>query len=354
MRGLVPEGVEILDAHAHLGADEDGHTLDPAGLTRRLDRAGVGRACVFALHDPDRRPAYRVPNDRVLDWAEDSGGRLVPFCRLDPADGAVAEAERCLARGARGIKLHPRSQAFVFGDGAVDAIFALAQEARVPILIHAGRGMPSIADGLCDVALRHLGAPLILAHGGIADLGVFADRLADHPAAFFDTSIFGPLDMIELFARVPPERILFGSDPPYGRPFLALYLTLRVARMSGLDDAAVRRVLGGTAEAILSGADPSAPSRPIRPRTVRLIGSLGRLSAYTALAFDQLARGAREAALENVVMALGVCRDPDPEPAGVELARAAAALTVVETAIAAPGARIPTDLLYLVMALAAT
>ncbi len=89
----------------------------------------------------------------MLEWAGESGGRLVPYCRLDPAEDPVGEAERCLARGARGIKLHPRAQAFEFGTSAAGSIFAVARDAGVPILIHAGRGMAPM-DALADLALQ--------------------------------------------------------------------------------------------------------------------------------------------------------------------------------------------------------
>ena len=128
---------------------------------------------MFPLHDPERQPAYSVPNDRVLAWAGESDGRLVPFCRLDPAEDPLAEGERCLAAGARGIKLHPRAQDFVLrraGDGRASS--SSPKTRGVPILIHAGRGLPPLADGLVDLALRHPGAVLILAHGAICDQGI--------------------------------------------------------------------------------------------------------------------------------------------------------------------------------------
>ena len=92
---LLPGDAVVVDAHTHLGRDEDGQELDLAGLIASLDEVGPNaRACTFALHDPDRAPAYRVPNDRVLRWAAESGGRLYPYCRLDPAQDPVREAER--------------------------------------------------------------------------------------------------------------------------------------------------------------------------------------------------------------------------------------------------------------------
>ena len=354
VRALTPPAAEIIDAHTHLGADEDGHELDLARLLRQLDQVDIRQACVFPLHDPDRAPAYRVPNDRVFAWAEEAQGRLIPFCRLDPANGAVAEAERCLARGAGGIKLHPRAQAFGFEGAAIDEIFAVAEDAGVPILIHAGRGLGRIADELCDVAVRHPGAPLILAHGGIADQGTFATRLADHPAAFFDTSVFGPLDLLELFARVPIERIVYGSDPPYGRPFLGLYATLRCAAAVGLTDAELRAVLGGSMRSVLDREDPATPTAPRRPRTLTVDGSLMRLYTYCAMAFTGVVQNQAVSARESLELALSVCRDPDPGSAETALKRIRPVIEMVIAALETPGDRVPADALYLAMTVAAT
>ena len=60
---LRPADAEVIDAHTHLGLDEDGRALTLEQLLALLDAAGARRACVFPLHDPDRQPGYRVPND---------------------------------------------------------------------------------------------------------------------------------------------------------------------------------------------------------------------------------------------------------------------------------------------------
>src|SRR5919108_6487563 len=85
-RALLPAGTRVLDAHTHLGVDEDGQALALDGLLAALDEVSPeARACTFPLHDPDRHPAYRRPNDRVLDWAAESGGRARPACPPGPA-----------------------------------------------------------------------------------------------------------------------------------------------------------------------------------------------------------------------------------------------------------------------------
>jgi len=325
LRELLPAGAAVLDAHTHLGRDEDGQSLEPARLIELLDQVDpTARACVFALHDPERRPAYRTPNDRVLAWAAASEGRLYPFCRLDPADDPVAEGERCLARGARGIKLHPRAQSFGFEVPAATAIFELARDAGVPILIHAGRGMGRM-DALADLALRHPEVGLVLAHGAIADQGMFATRLAGHPAVLYDTSVFSPFDLIELFARVPAERIVFGSDPPYGRPVGGLFQAMRVAAYAGLDGAGRARIAGETMTALLERRPLAPPSPPRIAASRPISGRLTRVSSYLLMGFGA-AMGSGPPpdparAVPMIALARTVCRDPDPGEDGAALAR---------------------------------
>jgi predicted TIM-barrel fold metal-dependent hydrolase len=334
INALLPLGAVVVDAHTHLGRDEDGQSLDPASLIAFLDQVGpTARACTFPLHDPERVPAYRVPNDRVLRWAQESDGRLYPYCRLDPAEDPVGEAERCLELGARGIKLHPRAQAFGFGDHAADSIWRVADEAKVPILIHAGRGMPRM-DPLAELALRYPDVVLVLAHAAIADQGMFASRLGDHPNIVYDTSTFSVFDQIELFARVPVERIVFASDVPYGRPLGALHTALRLAAYAGLDDRERAALVGATMTDILEGRPLAAPKPPRVPQIRPVSGRLTRINGYLLMSFGaaigsgpppDFARG-----LQFIALARAACRDPDPGAAGPALERIDQLLSTAE------------------------
>ena len=352
---LRPSDAEVIDAHTHLGLDEDGRSLTLSQLLGLLDAAAARRACVFPLHDPERRPSYRLPNDRVLGWAGESDGRLVPFCRLDPSEDPLAEAERCLAAGARGIKLHPRAQEFVFDGSEMADVFGLAEQARVPILIHAGRGLPPLADGLADLALDHPGAVLILAHGAICDQGILTTRLAEHPGVLYDISCFFPLDVIELFARVPAERIVFASDPPYGMPATTLYLALRVARQAGLDEQAARAVLGGTMASLLDGDGLPATHPPRRGAAITLSGRLARAYGYASLVGPALFTGAVEQAHAMLDMARAACRDPEPGDDGEALETIGRALAAAEVLMGEDGGvRAAIDLVYRAIVRAAT
>jgi uncharacterized protein len=114
----------LFDAHTHIGRnDPDGFRQTPAELLAGLERANA-RALVFAMHEPDGYPAA---NEAVLEAVAASAGRLVALCRVDPrAAGAVGGARRCLARGAAGIKLHPRAEGFGMDEPVVGDLIALA------------------------------------------------------------------------------------------------------------------------------------------------------------------------------------------------------------------------------------
>jgi predicted TIM-barrel fold metal-dependent hydrolase len=352
---LRPPDSELIDAHTHLGLDEDGRSLTLAQLLSLMDAAGARRACVFPLHDPERRPGYRVPNDRVLEWSRESEGRLVPFCRLDPSEDPLGETERCLKAGARGIKLHPRAQDFVFDGGEMEDVFDLAESERVPILIHAGRGLPPLAAGLVELVLGHPRLIVILAHGAICDQGILTSALAEHPGVLYDISCFFPLDVIELFARVPAERIVFASDPPYGSPATTLYLALRVAEQARLPEATTRGLLGETMAALLDGEALPTPSAPLRGASITLSGRLARVYGYASLVGPALFSGVTDQALAMLDMAVAACRDPDPGDDGEAMQTIGAALAAAGVLVAEEGGVRPAiDLVYRSIVRAAT
>jgi predicted TIM-barrel fold metal-dependent hydrolase len=248
------DGVEWFDAHTHIGHhDPDGYEADPHELIEALDVARQQRALVFAMQEPD---GYREPNAWVLRSAAQSGGRLLALGRIDPnAPGAMEEAQRCLEDGARGFKLHPRSDAFGLPHPVVEQVVALAAEHRLPVLFHAGRGIPDLGESILHMATDHPGARLILAHAGISDLGLLGPRAADHPGVMFDTSWWHISDMLSLFSTVPPGQILYASDMPYGGPRFPSFLMLRCARAVGLTPEQAAGIAGGQLARVVAGEE---------------------------------------------------------------------------------------------------
>jgi uncharacterized protein len=251
LRGEIPD-LEPLDAHTHIGSnDPDGYRCSREQLVTALKRIDA-RAFVFPMHEPEGYPAA---NDMVIEEAANSDGRLFAFCRLDPHADAAAEAERALEHGARGIKLHPRAEGFTLDHPGLARVFALADERRLPVLVHAGRGIPALGRNALEATGRHPGMRLILAHAGISDLSWIWREAPDHPNLFFDTSWWSPADIQALFALVPPGQILMASDAPYGSPVWATVMSARNALQIGLDADQTRAVVGGQALRLLNGED---------------------------------------------------------------------------------------------------
>src|SRR3954462_10651419 len=257
----LPDKAEIFDAHVHLGHDIDGMVGTYDELLGIQDRYGISRCFMFCLDEPDRHPAFRAANDRTLAYAQRSGGRLIPFVRLDLSEDPIDEATRCLDLGARGLKLHPRARRFLLDDERLTPVFAIAAERKVPILIHGGRGLPPIARHLANLHERYPEAQLIIAHAGIADLSGLAGNFAGKRGVFFDTSVWSSVDLLSFFRLVAPEQIVYASDYPYGVQPQSLLNTLRSARSAGLTEPQIRELLAGNANRIPNGQPPLQPSQ---------------------------------------------------------------------------------------------
>jgi uncharacterized protein len=284
----LPENVRLFDAHTHLGHDIDGMVGDHDELMRGLDAYGFEGAFVFCMDEHDREPAFCVPNDRTLAHAERSGGRLVPFVRLDLVERPLDEARRALDLGARGIKLHPRAQAFALDDERLGPIFELAVERSVPILIHGGRGLPPIAEHLEALVNRNEGVQLIVAHAGIADMAGLAGRLGGIPGVFFDTSVWSAVDLLDLYRQVAPEQVVYASDYPYGRQPNSLLVAVRTAKLAGFDDKQLRLMLGGNARRIAEGEELAPLSTPKGATSLVQPLTFARIHQYISMAVPLL------------------------------------------------------------------
>jgi uncharacterized protein len=283
--------VEWFDAHTHVGQnDPDGRRATAEEILGGLDQAGHRRSMLFAMHEPE---GYSAANDAVLEAAAASGGRFVPLARIAPNDpGALAEAQRCLAAGAAGFKLHPRSDAFGLPHPVVEEVVALAHEQRAPVLFHAGRGIPHLGEAVVDLARRYHGARLILAHAGISDLGWIAADAAKLDNLFFDTAWWNVADQLQLYATIPPGRILYASDMPYGPGIFAAFCFLRVARAVGHGPEVLCSIAGGQLARVVAGEDPAdvGPAPGVHAVGERVIEA-ERVVSYCSVSLQLAFRG---------------------------------------------------------------
>jgi predicted TIM-barrel fold metal-dependent hydrolase len=232
----------VIDCHVHLHLDDgmlmDGRAHEPKHYLDLMGDVDLRQVGVLVMAPPDDLERTRRQNDLVLDLAADDGPWYA-MCSVHPHDGAaaLAEVDRVAEAGARGLKLHPNTQAFDVADEGVAAVVARAAEHDLPVLFDAYSPFDGDQPGkFVTLAMACPDARLVLAHmhgPRFPDLVVHAvlaeyewwprnvwcdvswasDRWADSPFA-------------KQFAwtcrQVGMDRILFGSDFPLVDPVVAL------------------------------------------------------------------------------------------------------------------------------------
>ena len=143
--------------------------MDQAGIWAQVlypNVGGFGSQHFLNVGDDELKLlCVRAYNDFLHEWASADPARLVTVCSLPFWDirAAVSEVERCVTMGFRGVLFTGEPQRFglpVLGSRHWDPLWAVAQEANVPIHFHVGGGEDTI-NLIEEERLRehgHLGA----------------------------------------------------------------------------------------------------------------------------------------------------------------------------------------------------
>jgi len=246
----------LIDAHAHFYHASTGRS-DWADVNAARFRAGERIGITYHVASVLGSYGFSSPtyfpspadatagNDAMLEIAERERDRVRMYVTVNPnyTDHALQEIERCVARGAIGVKLLASRRA---DDPLLDPIAELAGERGLPVLHHIWqhrrREWPSqeISDGadLARLATRHPRTNFILAHiGGGGDYAHTFAAVRDVPNVYPDLSGSGVdrgmLD--DAVAILGASRLLWGCD---------LTMETGLAKLRALD------VIGLSAEAL--------------------------------------------------------------------------------------------------------
>lgn len=238
----------IIDAHAHCGRRDRFPAQDLGDYLACLGDSGIGGAVMFApvmeiydRYDPDFRdtPQWRQRRTEANSYLLGIGSvgfEVFPYFFIWN-DFAVEQ----LAAGHKGIKWHRHSDEPRY-DYENPRCGAAIEEIR-------RRGMPVCLEEEFSNTLRFVdeyapGVTVIIPHCGLLNGGYEALRrsgIFERPNVYADTAL-APADAIEDYvSRYGHERILFGSDFPFGDPVRELQRILRLKLTGAQREAIVGR-----------------------------------------------------------------------------------------------------------------
>lgn len=250
--------IVAIDTHVHIEVDEAGHPALPQALTdaasryfkTELARPGLDEVAAFyrersmatVVFTVDARTALGHPPVSSFEIAEGAARNndvLIPFGSVDPLAGndALELTRRLIGdAGVRGFKFHPTVQDFDPSDERHYALYALIQDAGLPVIFHTGQtgigagtpGGSGMRLGLSNpmlldtVAARFPALQIVMAHPSVP-WQEEALAVATHKAnTWIDLSGWSPKYFPEALVRqansLLQDRVLFASDYPLLSP----------------------------------------------------------------------------------------------------------------------------------------
>lgn len=249
-------GVDVIDAHAHLGAYSRFFIPDPspAAMVRVMDRCGVRRAVLSShlaieLDTATGNAATAAAVDAYPD-------RLAGYLTINPYQDPAAELARWAGHsGFVGIKLHPSLHAYPVDGPAYAPVWEYAAATGRPVLTHTWAGSdyddPAMAAA---VAERHPEVNILLGHSGALPSGYDAViallRRLPNLYAEICGSYFTGQALVRLVSEVGAHRVIYGSD----FPFIDLRYSIGRVVFADLPLADRVTVLGGAFAALLGSS----------------------------------------------------------------------------------------------------
>lgn len=215
--------MEIIDSHIHCGVQNVRQPFE--SIAPLLDGAGIQGACLFApvediyyrysAHfddDESWRRCRQQAHEYLLSVADAHPGVFVYYFVWNDF---VTED---LDRGFSGIKWHHHAgePSYHYGESRCDAMIDAICERRLPVVLEetfeTTQDFLGRIDGRTVVIIPHLG----MLNGGFERL--LAAGVWESPNVYADTALAGRREMGVFVERYGPERLLFGSDYPFGEP----------------------------------------------------------------------------------------------------------------------------------------
>jgi len=217
----------VIDGHTHFAGPGKGlHPTSVEELVSVMDGNGIDAVVTCAPYSSISEDfTYDEANEFIAQSMKAAPGRIIGFIRVNPhlqQNALKSIREGVTKQGFRGVKYHPRNEAFPINSEEIS--YPLAEQAArlgVPILIHTGEpdtygfAQPTLVGDLAD-AFPDL--TLIIGHMGkrLYEDAILVAKWFEN--IILETSFRDPRDIARAVRKVGADRVIYGSDMPFGIP----------------------------------------------------------------------------------------------------------------------------------------
>jgi len=204
--------VEIIDSHTHWGPSITlGTEVTTGELLHQAELSGVEKIVIFPF--PSTAIEDERINDKVLELGK-KNGKFIPYYYI-PEDLRPIPKERNFYGGkwhwVRGVQ-DCSSNYHVLEDPVLDSFIEASEKVGLPIvfeeeLVFTEAFVKRTRD--LKIIIPHLG----MLGGNPLD---FLETFKQRENVFFDTALAGTEAIMRFIEKIGKERILFGSDIPFG------------------------------------------------------------------------------------------------------------------------------------------
>jgi hypothetical protein len=201
------------------------------GLSGEMKKTGVSY-CVCLPIEP-------FGDTQALLSSVQGNSRLIPFASVEPRDPKrVAKLATYVKSGCRGLKLHPIIQDFHPGCRECLEVIEEFSQYNLPVLFHSGRTAYYLPESESE-SYAHLEnytkvfacfpkVRFILGHMGMFEAGKAIEIAQILKNVYLETSFQPAATVRRAVDKVGGDRILFGTDWPFGGQRFSLAVTMKV------------------------------------------------------------------------------------------------------------------------------
>ena len=265
LSGVIPQGLPIFDAHAHVGEGEyNAAYLYTMPLEKTLSlskKIGIGAIAASSFKALVGKGVEG--NARLMEFCAEFPEQLYAYLYYEPriGDALLQQIDAFKANtNFVGVKIHPREAKTSIEANAYDPLYDYCEKRGILILCHTWETeKENNPASFFRVLKRFPKLKLLLGHMGGTYTGCMSaielSKRFDHVFLDINGSLYSQIWIEELANLAPHEKLIFSTDQVFNDPRIIVGRVL----LSDLDDALKRKILCENFEAAIG--------RTLCPRT---------------------------------------------------------------------------------------